>query len=338
METSNHYAWLLRPGSLEFRSEVLSSLPSRPDFIRMKVYYCGICGSDISFYRGRPKVEYPRTLGHEYYGQVVIPSEECDRIQSGDMVVVDPNYRCGECTFCRSGRSNLCVSNSVNLFTRRGFSNYVDIHYSYLHRLPEMPSPLLGALVEPLSCVLHALERAQIRPEDEILILGCGGLGSLITTVLSVRFPDLKVTLYDPNLAKAKRLALVFPAQVNYLLNLPDHNEYSLIFEVSGESLGFDIAATSVGRGGRIVICSRYRESKAYLHEELSQKEATLLFSHLNGDGGQFQNAINLLSKYWDDRWSSLYKIESFQNLDRIFENIEKSEFCKTFVRIAEDP
>ena len=336
-EYHNRYALLLRPGVLEFREEELSSFPLRPDFVRLHVAHCAICGSDISFYKGRPKADYPRTLGHEYYGSVVMTADESDMFKVGETVVVDPNYRCGQCSYCRSGVSNLCISSAVNLFTRRGFSDYVDIHHSYLHKLPDLSPDFLGTLVEPLSCALHAIELSKVQETDRILILGCGGQGSLISIVLSTMHPDIKIDLYDPVKQKARKLASAFSSAVNPLSNPLVQTDYSLVFEVSGQSVGFDFATLAVGKGGRMIISSRYHDRKVYLPAELPHKECTIVFSHLNGNGESIQQAIEFITDQWNDKFNQLFKVESLSDIGRVFEDIEKSVYCKTIIRVNEE-
>ena len=174
----NHFALLLHPGSIQIRKVQLSPTLPRPDFVRLKVDFCGICGGDLATFQGKSNIDYPHTLGHEYCGSIVLLGEGVHGLLVGQKVAVDPNYRCGQCHFCRNGLSNFCVSNSVNLFNPRGFARYVDIHHSYLHQIPDFPHAYLGALIEPLSCALHALKLSEAEHTDRILILGGGGQGT----------------------------------------------------------------------------------------------------------------------------------------------------------------
>jgi L-iditol 2-dehydrogenase len=65
-------------------------------------------------------------------------------------------------------------------------------------RLPAGVSPATGALAEPLSCALHAVDRAQLRAADSVAILGAGALGLLILVVARLAGAT-RVLVSDPD-------------------------------------------------------------------------------------------------------------------------------------------
>jgi threonine dehydrogenase-like Zn-dependent dehydrogenase len=244
--------------------------------------------------------------------------------QLGDMLAVDPNYRCGQCFYCKSGASNLCDSSEANLFDQRGFSTYVDIHQAYLHRLPVLDPPWLGALIEPLSCALHALSLAGVQSEDACLILGSGGQGSMLAFGLSVLFPEMQISVYDPNRRRSHNLAEVFGSTVTPRDRPPRQAEFSLIFEASGERSGFKIATQCLRKAGRLVVISRYRDRKSvFLPFEFPRKQPTVLFSHLNGDGQTFGQALDILRLHWTPRHQGLIQVRPFTELSQVLEDID---------------
>lgn len=88
--------------------------------VKIKVEWCGICGSDLHEYTAGPifipvQAPHPLTgeqapivMGHEFSGQVVEVGEGVTRFQAGDRVVVEPIYACGHCEACKQGKYNLC--------------------------------------------------------------------------------------------------------------------------------------------------------------------------------------------------------------------------------------
>ncbi len=331
----NTYALLRAPGVVDFCVEALSAELPRSDYVRMKVAYCGLCGSDLAFYRGRPNAEYPRTLGHEHTGVVTQCGAKVDSVQVGDVVAVDPNYRCQSCSYCQSGLSHLCDFSEINLFTHRGFSNFVDLHASYLHKLPTHQPPFWGGLIEPLSCSLHALARAQVRTDDRILILGAGSQGCLLSFVLAVDFPQVPVEIYDPNHRRAENLAAAFE-NVTLLTQAPEEPQYSLIFEASGETRGFEEAILALQKSGRIVVLSRYRDaSMLYFPFDFPRKEGAILFTHLNGNGEPFRRAIDLLHNRWSARYSSLIALRPLKDLEAVLRDHNQLPACKTIIAVG---
>lgn len=304
-------------------------------YVRMNVQHCGICGTDLAFYRGRKGASYPRTLGHEYWGILVAVGDQVPDWKIGDRAAVDLNYRCGVCFYCLSGASHLCEAGGVNLFSGRGFADSVDLHYSYLRSIPQFEPSWLGSLIEPLSCALHALELAQVRRNDDILLLGCGGLGSMICIAFHRLFPGLRLDVYDPNLRRSANLEAVFSAQVSALRRPPASPRYSLIFEASGKVTGFEFAARAICKAGRIVVLSRYSEREpACLPEDLARMECSITFSHLNGDGAAFLQAADLLASVPRHFCRSLVDVQPLSNAVEVFDRLESSMFNKTILEI----
>lgn len=334
---TNRYALLQHPGLIQIREVQLPPTLPRPDFVRLKVDFCSICGGDLATFQGKSDVNYPHTLGHEYCGSIALVGESVSSFHRGEKVAVDPNYRCGQCKFCKSGLSNFCVSNSVNLFNPRGFAHYVDIHHSYLHQIPDFPHSYLGALIEPLSCALHALKLSKVQRSDRILILGGGGQGTLLSLALSWLFPKLKIEVYDPNRDKLRNLAAVLTKTVYPLSNPPTLAKYSLVFEASGQAEGFDYAVAAVQNAGRIIVSSRYRGQNVHLPEEIAPKGCTIKFSNLNGDGSPFTQAIQLLASHWREDYNQLITIESLSIINDVFTNLDTSQYGKTIIQISRD-
>ncbi len=329
----NLFAQLRKPGVIDLvRKELPRTLPA--EYIRLKVAYCAICGGDIASYKGQANENFPFTIGHEYFGTITATASDVLEFNEGDSVAVDPNFRCGECDFCLSGMSNHCEKSGINLFEPRGLAHFVDIHCSYLHKIPSFKQDFLGALIEPLSCSLYAIDQAFIANSERILILGCGGQGTLLTFALTNRFPGVEIDLYDPNQAKVANLHDAFSLNTTLLDQPPPIPTYPLVFEASGQSKGFDYAAAAIAKGGQIVVISRYRKQKAHIPEELPRSGCQITFSHLNGNGEPFIRAIDLLASSWRKSYNRLIKIESFNDLANVFKGLDQSSYSKIVVKI----
>jgi (R,R)-butanediol dehydrogenase/meso-butanediol dehydrogenase/diacetyl reductase len=248
---------------------------------------------------------------------------------------VDPNFRCGICSWCREGKSNLCVSSDANLFSGRGLGRYVDVHHSYLRPLPELAAPFRGALAEPLSCALHALDLAALRDGDTVLILGCGSLGTMLAFALSRLHPGIPTAVYDPVKARARKLAEVFAPQIQTLTRPPGHPAYSLVFEASGKALGFRYSTQAAAKGGRVVILSRYHDRRTvYLPADFPRRQGMVLFSHLNGHGEAFTQAIAMIASGWEARHDALLHVAPMAYATQVFAALDRSPFNKTILRI----
>lgn len=157
------------------------------DEVLLEIQYIGLCGSDLSSYRGLlPLVKYPVVPGHEVSGVVIDKGKNVpDFIQTGDHVTVNPYSSCGVCPACRAGRVNTCEFNQTLGVQRNGaLSEYFAIHYSKILKSTVLTNKEF-ALVEPLSVGYHAANRGNISEIDTVLVIGCGmiGLGAILASV-----------------------------------------------------------------------------------------------------------------------------------------------------------
>ena len=87
----------------------------------------------------------------------------------GGRVDVDPNVPCGQCRWCRIQAFNLCVRLAPIGVTRDGAcAERVLVPARVTYRLPAGVDATAGALVEPLACVLHALDRAPSLTDQQV--------------------------------------------------------------------------------------------------------------------------------------------------------------------------
>lgn len=149
----------------------------------VRVGACGICGSDIHFFRhgriGDFVVQGPMILGHESAGTVVEVGDQVTDLQPGDRVAIEPGWTCRRCEFCKSGRYNLCrevVFMSAPPYDG-AFAEYVAWPADFLFKLPDNVSLEEAAMVEPFSVGLHAARRAGVRGGDWVLVTGAGPIG-----------------------------------------------------------------------------------------------------------------------------------------------------------------
>ena len=157
-----------------------------PADVRVKVAFCGICGTDEEFYFGTSSfwaaglIHTPMTMGHECSGVVDAVGSEVTRVKVGDTVVIDPIISCGRCDACILGRRQECADlrcvgtiNSVD----GGYAEYAVFPEKGVWRLPDTIELQSAALIEPLSISLYAVERAGIQIGDTVLVAGTGAIG-----------------------------------------------------------------------------------------------------------------------------------------------------------------
>ena len=179
-------ARFIRPGLIEVREEEIP-IPNSDELL-IEVKSAGICGTDLHIYRGsNTGLVTPGTvLGHEFTGIVVEIGSEVKGFEKGNRVAIEPNLFCGHCYYCRTARKHFCENwSAIGLSRDGGFQEYCVIPASAAYKFPETINFQTAAFFEPLSCVLHGLERSKLKPGESVLLQGAGGIGQLFLKILS---------------------------------------------------------------------------------------------------------------------------------------------------------
>ena len=154
--------------------------PLQRGCVKIAVYYCGLCGTDIHKFNGkggsRPVIP-PVVLGHEASGIIVELGEDVHNLKVGDRVTVDPNWSCGYCNFCQEGLSHMC-ENSRGVV--KGFAEYICPPQENVYKIPDQLPLKYAALAEPLSCCLHGMDLLDVSLGDTVMIIGFGSIGSMM--------------------------------------------------------------------------------------------------------------------------------------------------------------
>lgn len=171
------------PGSLELQQ--VPDPQCRSDEVVVQVACAGICGTDLHIFRGEYQSVFPLIPGHEFAGTVVEVGAGVTDLRHGDRVAVDPNLYCNRCAFCRRQHNNHCLNWQGVGITRPGaFAEYVAVPAAACYRLPHSLDFQQAAMIEPISCVVHALSRLPVAPADEVVVFGAGPMGLLLTRAL----------------------------------------------------------------------------------------------------------------------------------------------------------
>lgn len=149
-----------------------------PGQVVVQVSRVGICGSDLHGYLGKSKIRVPPLImGHEFTGHIV---EAAGGFGQGQRVVVQPLVSCGECRYCRSGRSEICLQRKVlGAHLPGAFADQVAAPAGNVYPLPDDLSLSTGALVEPLANAVHMISLARESLFGDVVVIGAGTLGLL---------------------------------------------------------------------------------------------------------------------------------------------------------------
>ncbi len=187
-----------------------------PDEVIVRVARAGICGTDIHIYRNEYMSQFPLIPGHEFCGTIVEVGANVGHLSVGTRVAVDPNLHCGHCDFCHVGAFNHCRNfEAIGVTCNGAFAEYVNVPVQSVYPMPESLSDTQAAFIEPLACVVWALQRMRVQPADSVLVMGAGPMGLLLLQALRHDNAS-KITMVDK---QSSRLQLALQLGANQILH-----------------------------------------------------------------------------------------------------------------------
>ncbi len=189
-------------GPFDTRVEDVPEPSPGPGEVKVKIAYCGICGSDPEIYEGTfglLKAPWwppaPFTTGHEASGVIdQLGSGLLGDWKVGQRVAMNFRKYCGACYYCRNKMEQFCEY--VKSY-EAGFAEYAVYDESCLYSLPDDVSLERGAMLEPVTIAVHAVDLGNIVPGKTVAISGAGTIGLLIQQV-AIRAGAARVLVSDP--------------------------------------------------------------------------------------------------------------------------------------------
>ncbi len=232
-------AMLKAPGDL--RVEDVPEPQPGPNEVKIKIAYCGLCGTDPESVAGHfPPFTKPYILGHESAGTVVELGSNVTGLKVGQEVTCNFRSFCGHCYYCRNKMEHYC-ENAVR--SSGGMAEYGVFHEDMVYPLPAGISLKIGALVEPVSVALHAIDRANVYPGSSVMISGAGPIGLLLLQ-MAVHSGAAGVLVSEP-IAEKRKLAEKLGATATID---PIKGDVMAAVEKMTEGRGFDTVIDATGR------------------------------------------------------------------------------------------
>jgi 2-desacetyl-2-hydroxyethyl bacteriochlorophyllide A dehydrogenase len=239
-----------KPGTAEVRTVPVAPVGERD--LRIKVKVSGICGTDVHIFRGEYLGGYPVIPGHEFSGVVEEAGEKVVRFKVGDHVAIEPNISCDNCHACLSNRQNFCERwNGVGVTLPGGMAEYAVVPEKAAFNIGELPF-LSGAFVEPLSCVLHGVERTRFKLADKVLILGAGPIGILLSKAIQLQ-GACEITQVDLNQSRLELAKKSGAVKACTSLEELKKDSFDVVVDASGSTFLMERALDFVRKGGTVL-------------------------------------------------------------------------------------
>lgn len=219
--------------------------------ILVKVQSVGVCHSDVHVWEGYYEgisgqqlkttdrgVKYPLTPGHEIAGIVDSLGEQVEGFSKYEKVLVYPWVGEGMCPACKIGQENLCDKpRSLGIYNDGGYAEYVLVpNYKYLVKIGDDMDTDISA---PLACAgltaYGAIKNANLKPDDNVVIVGTGGLG-LMAIQLAKAVTGARIIAMDID---DKKLEVAKKEGADIIVNSKKEDPVKAIMELTGK-LGAD--------------------------------------------------------------------------------------------------
>ncbi|MGD0809003.1 MAG: zinc-dependent alcohol dehydrogenase family protein [Acidimicrobiales bacterium] len=231
----------------ELRLTELTDPRPGPGEVRLRVRVTGVCGTDVHLHDGEFFPVYPLTPGHEVIGEVDMIGDGAEGLAIGQLVALDNMLTCGLCDKCRQGRPNYCRHlRALGVTDPGGFAEYLVAPAQKCYPVDDLDLDT-AVLAEPVACAIHGLDILAMRPGSDVLVLGSGPSGLILTQLLRQSGAG-RLTVAAPTEAKLE-LARHFGADgtVRFGRDDPDAGA-ALLSEMAPE--GFDIVIDATGALG----------------------------------------------------------------------------------------
>jgi (R,R)-butanediol dehydrogenase / meso-butanediol dehydrogenase / diacetyl reductase len=274
----------------------------------LEVIRAAICGTDASEWDHGPLLCKPGVvLGHEFVGRVVACGEDVTSVRVDDRVVSGAGISCGHCSWCRGGRTNLCVEYAtLGLQLDGGLAEYVRSPASICHVVPDACTDDAAAMAQPLAVALHALSRVRETPKENVAVIGVGGIGSLVVAGASRRANGGRLVAIDidsERLATASALGATEVADANghslkeLLLELSDGVGFDVVIEASGAEHAPAEALSGTRRGGRVLLVGLHAAPRELDLSDTILREIDVVTSVAHVCRTDIPEALNLLTQ-----------------------------------------
>jgi threonine dehydrogenase-like Zn-dependent dehydrogenase len=224
---------------------------------------CGICASDCKCWSGAkmfwgsdPWVKAPVVPGHEFFGYVEELGSDAGEhfgVALGDRVIAEQIVPCERCRYCTSGQYWMCEVHNIFGFQRQvadgGMAEWMRIPANArVHRIPPELSLEDAAIIEPLACAIHAVNRGDIQLDDVVVIAGAGPIGLMMVQVARLKTPR-KLIVID---MVAERLELARRYGADIVIDPAHEDVLATVRRLTG-GYGCDVYIEATGATGGVV-------------------------------------------------------------------------------------
>jgi 2-desacetyl-2-hydroxyethyl bacteriochlorophyllide A dehydrogenase len=301
-----------------------------PEDVIVEVSTVGLCATDVHIYDGQlDSTAYPIVPGHEFAGRIAEVGTRVTQHAVGDLIAADCTLSCGRCSYCRSGRHNLCANcRAIGDAVDGGLAEYVSVPTGNVYAWPGNVPHELATLTEPLACVVHGMDRLGPVLGATALVVGTGVMGALAGHLL--RTAGVR-TLHACELNERRRTcAETWADRTMGALYAVDGHVYDVVVDATGSASAIEQSIATLAPGGRFLLLgaappAAFARISPY---EVLKRELTLIGSM--SKQYSFQPALDLLAAGNLDLCMLLEEPVPLSSYGAAIENVRRGVGMKT--------
>lgn len=292
------------PGDYRYE-EVSTPTLENDEEILVKVEAIGICAGDVKAFKGAPSfwgdenqpayIKSPMIPGHEFIGHVVEKGDKVEEFEIGDRVTSEQIVPCWDCKFCNHGEYWMCEKHDLYGFQNNvngAMAEYMKFTKEAInYKVPEELPIEKTILVEPFACSLHAVERANIKFGDFVVLSGAGilGLGMVGALAKMTKGTLIVLDMKDDRLELAKKFGadiVMNPSKENVVSKIKEMTDgygCDVYIEATGHPSSVEQGLYAIKKLGIFVEFSVFSDDVTEDWSIISdRKELDLLWAHLS--------------------------------------------------------
>ncbi len=300
----------------------------------VRVHAVGICGTDYSGYLGKMAFfSYPRIPGHELGVEVVSVGAGVTNVKPGDRCSVEPYINCQRCYSCRRGHTNCCENHqTLGVHCDGGLRPFFNVPARKLHVSRKLTAEQL-ALVETLAIGCHAVNRADPKTGENVLVLGAGPIG--LSVIEFARISGARVIVLDLN---EQRLAFVreklkvpdtivaSPDALKKLGELTNGQLADAVIDATGHNESMSRCFEFATFAARVVYVGITSKDLVFPHAPIMHRRELTLMASRNALSADFPRIIGLIEEGRIDTRPWLTHRADFADMPGIFTTWLKPE------------
>lgn len=243
--------------------EVPAPAGPAPTEVRVRVLQCGICGSDLHEYVAGPILiptephpftgaSGPQILGHEFSAVVDAIGSDVTSVKVGDRVAIVPHLNKPNEYYARRNLGHISSETGLVGFSWAwgGMGEYAILPEQNVVYLPPEVTDEQGALIEPASVALNAVDLGMVTAGNSVLVTGAGPIGALVAMAAAAAGAT-RVFIFEINEGRRKRLSHIPGIEV---FGTPAELHAAIQKKTDG-GLGVDVAFECAGHEAALALC-----------------------------------------------------------------------------------